>query len=81
MRLIIFRIFEELNISVISVYGITALDLSNLESLKRFSFTSADGEHSCINVLAPKGCEVMVHGTNAKVFRYDEHISGGKHEE
>lgn len=72
---------EELNISVISLYGIQALDLSNLESLKRFSFTSADGEHSCINVLAPKGCEVVVKGTNAKVFRYDGYISGGKHEE
>ena len=75
---------EELNISVASSYGVPALDLSSLESLKRFSFTSADGEHSCINVLAPKGCEVTVHGTNAKVFRYDGHISGvegGKHEE
>lgn len=75
---------EELNISVISLYGIPALDLSNLESLKRFSFTASDGEHSCVNVLAPKGCEVTVHGTNAKVFRYDGHISGvsgGKHEE
>lgn len=75
---------EELNISVISLYGIPALDLSNLESLKRFSFTASDGEHSCVNVLAPKGCEVTVHGTNAKVFRYDGHISGvegGKREE
>ena len=75
---------EELNISVISLYGIPALDLSNLESLKRFSFTVSDGEHSCVNVLAPKGCEVTVHGTNAKVFRYDGHISGvegGKREE
>lgn len=75
---------EELNISVISLYGVQALDLSNLESLKRFSFTARDGEYSCINVLAPKGCEVTVHGTNAKVFRYDGHISGvegGKHEE
>lgn len=74
---------EELNISVISIYGITALDLSNLESLKRFSFTARDGEYNRINVLAPKGCEVTVHGTSAKVFRYDGHISGvegGKHE-
>ena len=72
---------EELNISVRSLYKIPALDLSNLEGLKRFSFTSDDGENSYINVLAPKGCEVMVHGTSAKVFRYDGYISGGKHEE
>lgn len=69
---------EELNISVISLYGISALDLSNLESLKRFSFTADDGEYNRINVLAPKGCEVVVHGTSAKVFRYDRYISGGK---
>ena len=75
---------EELNLSVISLYGIPALDLSNLESLKRFSFTARDGEYNRINVLAPKGCEVTVHGTSAKVFRYDGYISGvlgGKHEE
>lgn len=75
---------EELNISVLSLYGISALDLSNLESLKRFSFTARDGEYNRINVLAPKGCEVMVRGTKAKVFRYDGYISGvlgGKHEE
>ena len=67
---------EELNISVISLYGIPALDLSNLESLKRFSFTARDVEYNRINVLAPKGCEVTVHGTSAKVFRYDGYISG-----
>ena len=75
---------EELNISVISLYGIQALDLSNLESLKRFSFTARDGEYNHINVLATKGCEVTVHGTSAKVFRYDGYISGvegGKREE
>lgn len=75
---------EELNISVISLYGIQALDLSNLESLKRFSFTARDGEYNRISVLAPKGCEVTVSGTSAKVFRYDGYISGflgGKHEE
>lgn len=72
---------EELNISVISLYGIQALDLSNLESLKRFSFTARDGEYNRISVLAPKGCEVTVHGTSAKVFRYDGYISGGKREE
>lgn len=72
---------EELNLSVISLYGIPALDLSNLESLKRFSFTARDGEYNRINVLAPKGCEVTVSGTSAKVFRYDRYIEGGKHEE
>lgn len=72
---------EELNISVISAYETPALDLSNLESLKRFSFTSEGEENGYINVLAPKGCEVTVRGTNAKVFRYDGYISGGKHEE
>ena len=67
---------EELNLSVLSLYGISAFDLSNLESLKRFSFTARDGEYNRISVLATKGCEVMVRGTSAKVFRYDGYISG-----
>ena len=70
---------EELSISVLSSYGITALDLSNLESLKRFSFTSE--ESGCINILVSNECEVVVNGTSAKVFRYDRYIEGGKHEE
>lgn len=70
---------EELSISVLSSYGITALDLSNLESLKRFSFTSE--EFGCINILVSNECEVVVNGANAKVFRYDRYIEGGKHEE
>lgn len=70
---------EELNLSVLSSYGITALDLSNLESLKRFSFTSE--ESGCINILVSNECEVVVNGTSAKVFRYEGYIEGGKHEE
>ena len=70
---------EELSISVFSSYGIPALDLSNLESLKRFSFTSE--ESGCINILVSNGCEVVVNGTSAKVFRYDRYIEGGKNEE
>ena len=70
---------EELSISVLSSHGITALDLSNLESLKRFSFTSE--ESGCINILVSNECEVVVNGTSAKVFRYDRYIEGGKHEE
>lgn len=70
---------EELNISVLSLYGVSALDLRNLESLKRFSFTSE--ESGCINILVSNGCEVVVNGTSAKVFRYDRYIEGGKHEE
>jgi hypothetical protein len=70
---------EELNISALSLYGISALDLSNLESLKRFSFTSE--ESGCINILVSNECEVVVNGTSAKVFRYDRYIEGGKHEE
>lgn len=70
---------EELSISVFSSYKVTALDLSNLESLKRFSFTSE--ESGCINILVSNECEVVVNGTSAKVFRYDRYIEGGKHEE
>lgn len=70
---------EELNISVISLYGIQAIDLSNLESLKRFSFTSE--ESGCINIFVSNECEVVVNGTSAKVFRYDRYIEGGKNEE
>lgn len=64
---------------MLSSYGITALDLSNLESLKRFSFTSE--EFGCINILVSNECEVVVNGANAKVFRYEGYIEGGKHEE
>lgn len=70
---------EEFNISVCSLYNIPALDLSNLESLKRFSFISE--ESGCINILVSNECEVVVNGASAKVFRYDRYIEGGKHEE
>ena len=70
---------EEIQISLESLYGSQTLDLSALDGLRRLSVTveaGRDGDY--ITVLARKGCEIVVNGVNAKVFRYEGYMTGVK---